>query len=82
MKHKFKIGDRVRVIKIDNNKYYGTARYKLGDIGTIIKCDSTHTYGNDYRIEFDRLKQAGVRYDWYALEKWIQPVENTLMTVE
>ena len=51
-------------------------------IGTIIKCDSTHTYGNDYRIEFDRLKQAGVRYDWYALEKWIQPVENTLMTVE
>ena len=40
------------------------------------------TYGNDYRIEFDRLKQAGVRYDWYALEKWIQPVENTLMTVD
>ena len=82
MAHKFKIGDRVRVIKIDNNKKYGTARYKIGDIGTIIECESTHTYGNYYSIEFDRLKQAGVRYNWYALEQWIQPVENTLMTVE
>lgn len=82
IKHKFKIGDRVRVIKIDNHKFYDTAKYKVGDVGTIVRCGFTYTHGNDYCIEFDRLKKAGVRYDWYVLEKWIQPVENTVITCE
>lgn len=82
MTHKFKIGDRVRVIKIDNNKFYGTAKYKVGDVGTIVRCGFTYTHGNDYLIEFDQLKKTGTRYDWYALENWILPVANILIKCE
>lgn len=36
MNFKFKVGDRVRVTKIDDLDFYGSATYSVGDVGTII----------------------------------------------
>ena len=33
--YKFKVGDRIRVTKIDDLDYYGLATYEIGDAGTI-----------------------------------------------
>ena len=46
MEHKFKIGDRVQVVRIDNDKadYLGEALYHIGDVGTIIGRDTAGHY--------------------------------------
>lgn len=81
-KHKFKIGDRVRVIKIDNQDYYCTALYKVGDVGTIEHCDYDIKYDeNDYCVRFDRLKANGEDPRWYALESWLE-LEKQVMVFE
>ena len=79
-KHKFKIGDRVRVIKIDNPAYYSKALYKVGDIGTIEHCahDIKHDE-NDYCISFDRLKADGEDPNWYALEHWLESAKQVMV---
>jgi len=84
MEHKFKIGDRVQVVRIDNDKadYLGEALYHIGDVGTIIGRDTAGHYGNDYCIDFDRLQQVKGRSKWYALEKWIKPADKLLITCE
>ena len=80
-KHKFKIGDRVRVIKIDN-PYYSKALYKVGDVGTIRHCYRLDKYDtNDYCITFDRLKAIGEDPIWWALEPWLVR-ENPIMVFE
>lgn len=33
MKNKFKIGDRVQVVKIDDMNYYSDALYQICDVG-------------------------------------------------
>lgn len=48
--YKFKVGDRVLVVKMDDDDYYGAATYKVGDIGTIEYCFSNIQYGNYYCI--------------------------------
>ena len=40
---KFKKGDKVRVIKIDDTEFYGRANYEVGDIGTILTSSNTGT---------------------------------------
>lgn len=79
-KYKIKVGDRVRITRIDDLVYYGMAPYSVDDIGTII---SQHQIGkgNTYVIEFDRLKQSYGRYQWCALEKWLAP-ETVLFKCE
>lgn len=82
MKHKFKVGDRVRVIKIDNKTYYSEAPYKIGDVGTVTFCGQAHSYSaNDYLIVFDRLNAEGKDPKWCALEHWLEP-ENQLIVCE
>lgn len=36
---KFKKGDRVRVVNIDDKGYYGYAKYKIGDVGTVVRAE-------------------------------------------
>lgn len=76
---KFKIGDRVRVVRIDNNTYYGNATYRAYDIGTIIEYDE---FIGDYHIEFDRLKQHRQKCDWWAKEDWLEPIRRPIMEFE
>ena len=77
--YKFKKGDRVRVVKIDDKGYYGYAKYKVGDVGTVVGAVGTvvgakekSKHGNRYNIDFDNLKHAR-RSKWWAKESWIQP---------
>ena len=69
---KFKVGDRVRVAKIDDQGYYGYARYKIGYVGTVVRVEEKSEYGICYDIDFDNLKYAR-RSHWWAKESWIQP---------
>lgn len=57
MDYKFKIGDRVRVITIDDERYRGPALYQIGDVGRIISQGKSYQ-GNYALIEFDRLKET------------------------
>lgn len=79
-KYKFKIGDRVRVIKINDMEYYGLATYEVGDVGTI----SMHRHGSNgivYGIDFDDLMASGEDGCWWAKESWLKP-ENALILCE
>lgn len=78
MDYKFKVGDRVRVITIDNDNYYGLAQYKNGDIGTITMCRPYDSFGNKYKINFDRL-QGRSRSEWWALEHWLEPYNHVMV---
>ena len=80
MNYKFKVGDRVRVTKIDNKNYYSDALYKVGDVGTI---GSRGRYDgeNDYGVRFDRLEAIDKDPYWFALERWLEP-ENSVMIFE
>ena len=49
---KFKKGDRVRVVKIDDKGYYGYAKYKVGDVGTVVGAKEKSKHGNRYNIDF------------------------------
>lgn len=81
--YKFKVGDRVRVIKIDDDDYYGAATYRVGDIGTIEYRSRTRPQGNYYCIRFDRLTQQNQLDYWAALESWLVLVnQNRLITCE
>lgn len=64
---KFKKGDKVRVVKIEND-YYGLATYEIGDVGTIIKARNNPKYGKVYQIQFSQSYTG-----WWAKEAWIQP---------
>lgn len=80
MDYNFKVGDRVRVITIDDYDYYGIAQYKIGDIGTIIVSEPGATFGNRYKINFDRL-HGQTHSDWWAFEHWLEPY-NQIMVIE
>lgn len=54
VENKFKIGDRVRVVKIDNLKYYSDAWYQIGDTGTIEFASSA----GDYRLIDSNVKAS------------------------
>lgn len=69
-KYKFKVGDRVRITKIDDLDFYGNATYKVGDVGTIVVCSLMDTIIT-YCIEFDK-RQSYDNY-WAALESWLEP---------
>lgn len=43
---KFNVGDRVRVIKIDDEEYYEGATYQVGDVGRV-------AYRDIYSILFE-----------------------------
>lgn len=77
---KFKKGDRVRIVKIDDKGYYGYAKYKIGDVGTVVGAKEKSEHGNCYNIDFDNLKYAS-RSKWWAKESWIQP-EKALIVCE
>ena len=77
---KFKKGDRVRVVNIDDKGYYGYAKYKIGDVGTVVRAAQKSGYGPCYDIDFDNLKYAS-RSKWWAKESWIQP-EKALIVCE
>ena len=64
---KFKVGDRVRVVKIDDDDCYQPATYNVGDVGTVIRVYENSDYGNVYKIHFDRPGCL----DWWALESWL-----------
>lgn len=67
---KFKKGDRVRVVNIDDKGYYGYAKYKIGDVGTVVRAEETSGYGPCYDIDFDNLKYAR-RSKWWAKLKMV-----------
>lgn len=59
---KFNVGDRVRVIKIDDEEYYEGATYQVGDVGRVAYRDINSILfeadRREYFVEFDRLKDA------------------------
>lgn len=77
MENKFKIGDRVQVVKIDDIIYYSDALYSIDNVGKIVFVSSD----GDYRVEFNRLKREGKPSAWWALEHWLEH-ENTLIKLE
>lgn len=77
MKNKFKIGDRVQVVKIDDMTYYSDALYQIGDVGKILFVSSD----GDYRVEFDRLIYEDHHASWWVLEHWLT-LENPLIKWE
>lgn len=79
--YKFKKGDRVRVVTLEHNNYYGEAKYKIGYIGTVLALDSEGSQ-NDYFVKFDRLIHSKYNASWYVLEKWLAPVNATLIVCE
>lgn len=76
MKHEFKVGDRVRVTKIDDSWYYGDATYEVGDIGTVCQIAA------NYLVQFDRLKQERKRSKWWVLTNWLEPEIPQVMKCE
>lgn len=79
-KYKFKVGDRIRITKIDDMEYYGLATYEVGDVGTI----SMHRHGSNgvvYGIDFDELLASGEDGFWWAKEAWLKP-EKALIVCE
>lgn len=79
--YKFKKGDRVRVVTLEHNNYYGEAKYKIGYIGTVLALDSEGSQ-NDYFVKFDRLINSDVPPSWYVLEKWLAPAGTPLIVCE
>lgn len=77
MENKFKVGDRVQVVEIDNMDFYGRAIYHVGDVGTIDYIDEN----GDCRVDFDRLKLENRHSTWWAREYWLR-LENQLMMFE
>lgn len=73
-KYKFKVGDRVRITKIDDLDFYGNATYNVGDVGTIVVCSLMDTIIT-YCIEFDKRQSYDNDWDnyWAALESWLEP---------
>lgn len=59
---KFNVGDRVRVIKIDDEEYYEGATYQVGDVGRVVYRDIYsilfETDKKEYFVAFDRLKDV------------------------
>lgn len=80
MEHKFKVGDRVRVVKIDDKAYYNGATYQVGDVGCVTYCGDCYK-GHYYWVEFDRLKMLSEYNTWSALEDWLVEVKS-LITYE
>lgn len=75
MENKFKVGDRVRIIK----SYHG-APYDVGDVGAILWHNEAHS---EYIIAFDTLKGHKVNPSdygshWYTVSKRLE-FENQLM---
>lgn len=79
--YKFKKGDRVCVVTLEHNDYYGEAKYKVGDIGTVLALDNEGSQ-NDYFVKFDRLRHSDGPTSWYVLEKWLAPVGTPLIVCE
>lgn len=93
MNFKFKVGDRVRVTKIDDLDFYGDATYSVGDVGTIITgYDSGH--GIAYCIDFEKgtidtqrtwenKPTYGIWFEngqyWSAKEEWLKPANQLIM---
>ena len=78
--YKFKVGDRIRVTKIDDLDYYGLATYKIGDAGTISMLRNGSN-GIVYGIDFDDLQASGEDGFWWAKEAWLKP-EKALIVCE
>lgn len=75
---KFKTGDRVRIVKIEDIKrYYGG--YVLGDVGTIVLMNSSNM---DYIVKFDRLEETYPEIaNWFVPEAWLE-LDNRLVKYE
>ena len=78
--YKFKVGDRIRVTKIDDLDYYGLATYEIGDAGTI-SMRRNGSNGIVYGIDFDDLQASGEDGFWQAKEAWLKP-EKALIVCE
>lgn len=77
MEYKFEVGDRVRVVKIDDEGYYGKATYKVGDVGTITCVE------HGCRVRFDRLTHDCNSYaTWWAMKSWLEPEIKQIMICE
>lgn len=77
MENKFKVGDRVRIIK----SYQG-APYDVGDVGTIRHNEAC----SEYLIDFDTLKGHKINpsdfvSQWYAISERLE-FENQLIRCE
>ena len=77
-KHKFKVGDKVKVVNIDYiSKFAGII--KVGHIGDIIHIDENDCL-NPYQVRFDGFD---VRNSWWFTDKCIELVnDNNTDTIE
>ena len=71
---KFKVGDRVRVAKIDDYDFYGDANFEINCIGTICVRENHGDY--IYRVKFDDNQYNTSPYHpenyWALLEDWLE----------
>lgn len=77
MEYKFKIGDRVKVIKINSVDFYGQATYEVGGIGAIARVEDDDDYDVVYYVKFDDESYNGnpnyPDHCWAVLEDWLEP---------
>lgn len=84
MKYKFNIGDLVRITKIDDISFYGSATYEVGCVGYIYRHDE-NSNGPAYLINFiddsyNTNEYIDVPY-WSAKEEWLE-LDNPLIIYE
>lgn len=75
---KFKIGDRVKLVSMNNTVFYDTALCKIDDTGTVINVEKDACI---CEIEFDRLKRENKPARLYILEADLV-FENRLINCE
>lgn len=82
MKYQFKIGDLVRITKIDDESFYGYATYDVGCVGYIYRQDE-NSHEPAYLINFiDESYNTNEYIDvpyWSAKEEWLELEKPIIM---
>lgn len=79
---KFKIGNRVRVAKIDDYDFYSDANFEIGCVGIIVQLADVYDYEKIYYVKFDDdLYNGNPNYPdhcWAVLEDWLEPYRDLI----
>lgn len=80
--YKFKVGDRVRVTKMDDKTFYGSATYEVGCVGYIYR-HNENSKKPAYLIKFiDESYNTNEYIDvpyWSAKEEWLEFDKQLIM---
>ena len=66
---KFKVGDRVKMVKADIEQGYSWEKDWVGESGVIASVDETERY-HPYRIKFDKKPPDALLFDGYLMKRY------------